>query len=151
MDQTLFRRTARVRIARALALGVALAAGAAGCTTASIEDAAPVAATSFPPPPASGGAAATTAAGGPVAAQALQEEKAPLNTGRFPNLNVTPAKAAEQITAADKEASVAELKAEQKRQATGAASVSPDDEADELRELGSTHADDALKTIEKSN
>lgn len=151
MDQMLFRRKAQVRGALSFALGLALAVGAAGCTTASIEDAAPVAATAFPPTPGSGATVAPVVAEPPVAAQALQEEKAPRDTGRFPNLNVTPNKATEQITAADKEASVAELKAAQKRQAAGVASVSTGDDANELRELGSTHADDALKTIEQSN
>ena len=118
------------------------------CTTASLEDASPVAA--FPPPPVAAPVAKAATNEPPVRAQALQAERGAKDTGAFPNLNITPGKAAEQISNEDKAASIAQLKAVQQRQAAGGPSVTAADEEAELRALGESHARDALKTIEKS-
>lgn len=149
--------------------------GLAGCTTTNIEDVAPVAATveqplpeqtsAIPTPagaptatsatiaPASGVAAAAIpeAAGGPAVAAAggtgAEVQGTGRETGQFPNLNIAPVAAAEQLTAADKNAKLAELEAARKQALRGAAGKPASTNAG-LKKLARTHAADALKEIE---
>lgn len=72
------------------------------------------------------------------------------DTGEFPNLNVTPGTAAEQLTPEEKAASLAELKARQQRVTATAERLKPADEQERLRALGETHGANALKVIEGS-
>lgn len=70
------------------------------------------------------------------------------NTGTFPNLNVPPQVAAEQLTPEQKQAKLGRLDAEKRNQAAGAANARPTVDAAQLKKLGETHAQDALKSIE---
>lgn len=98
---------------------VALALLVAGCASSTIDDAVPAGA------------------------------RGPVNTGTFPNLNVPPQQAAEQMTAAQKSADMAALSAAHKQNAATAAVPSDQTDPTVLRKLAETHAADALKEIEQ--
>jgi hypothetical protein len=101
------------------AVGLALmSATLAGCASATIDDAVPAAA------------------------------DGPRNSGTFPNLNIKPQVATEQITPEEKQAQVASMTAAQQEQAAKASA--PKDTTDPmlLRKIAATHANDALKEIE---
>lgn len=117
------------RIVAAAAMLAALAVG--GCAGVSIEDAVPT--------------SAVPAAAGPVGTG----PSAPRDTGSFPNLNVPPQSAAEQISTEERATTVQSLRDAQASQEAAAASVtaSPDD-TERLRRLGATHAADTLRQIE---
>lgn len=70
------------------------------------------------------------------------------NTGTFPNLNVPPQVAAEQLTPEQKQAKLGQLDTEKRRQAAEGANARPTVDATQLKKLGETHAQDALKSIE---
>lgn len=70
------------------------------------------------------------------------------NTGSFPNLNVPPQVAAEQLTPEQKQTKLGQLSAEQRVQAAQGANVRPTVDAVQLKQIGETHAQDALKSIE---
>lgn len=152
--------------------GVALVAlavtGLSGCTTASLEDAAPTAAvaemalpeqtSAVPtPPPVSGdpvaaipenGTAAVAAATGEMPNDPAGETQGSARqTGQYPNLNIVPTAAAPQLTAAEKNAKLAELEAARK-QAVRGASGKPVSNDTKLKKLAKTHAEQALKQIE---
>jgi hypothetical protein len=99
---------------------VALLAAAAGCTRTNIEDIAPQ-------------------SPGMVG---------PTNTGTFPNLNIPPQQAAEQFTEADRNAKLAQLKAEQEAAEAAARRTAGKPNAAELARLAKTHGSEALKEIE---
>lgn len=101
---------------RAAALAAALALPA--CASATIEDAVPQ----------------STATEGPV------------DTGTYPNLNIIPVAAAEQLTEAERVAKTAELQAVRQRVPAGSATVNSSDP--QLRKIAATHAQDALQQIE---
>lgn len=111
------------RIFQVAGLGLLVASQAAalsGCTTASLEDAAPVA----------------TAAG-------------PRMTGEYPNLNIPPASAATPITVSEKEALKRDLTATRERLGAGASAGDSSAEAARLRLLARTHAQRRLEEIER--
>ncbi|MBX3597158.1 MAG: hypothetical protein KF874_06255 [Rhizobiaceae bacterium] len=69
------------------------------------------------------------------------------NTGNFPNLNIKPATAASQLTQDEADSAIASLKGAQAGQmATGRGAGATASEG-ELRRLGATHSEDALKAI----
>lgn len=70
------------------------------------------------------------------------------NTGSFPNLNVPPAVAAEQLTPEQKEAKLGQLGADKQRQAAAGAKARPTVDPTQLSKIGATHAEEALKSIE---
>lgn len=141
------------------AASVALGLLVSGCSTSSsIDDLAPqpVAAQTLPAP-VQPDAAAVTATEPAVTEQAMlpaERRTSPppvgsvVNTGEFPDLNVTPGAAAEQITPEEKAAALSALKARQQRQQAAAERVRPPDEQERLRQLGQNHGADALKVIE---
>lgn len=126
-----------------------LFAGAlAGCTTASLEDAAPLA--SVPTPTVKPDIQETAA----LADTAIAETAKPAgtagkasDTGAFPNLNVQPAVAAEQLTAEEKAAKIAELEAAKAGQGNKAGASAA--ELAKLKKLAKTHGSEALKKIEE--
>ncbi len=73
----------------------------------------------------------------------------PSNTGTFPNLNVPPSQAAEQLTPAQTQAEVAALQSAQQQHAASAANPSGQTDPAQLKKLAETHAADALKQIEQ--
>jgi hypothetical protein len=73
----------------------------------------------------------------------------PVNTGTFPNLNIPPQQAAEQMTPAEKSADMAALSAAHKQNAAVAAVPSDQTDPALLKKLAQTHAADALKEIEE--
>jgi hypothetical protein len=100
-------------------IGLALMSAAlAGCASATIDDAVPAAA------------------------------DGPRNSGTFPNLNVKPQVATEQITPEEKQAQIAAMTAAQQEQAAKASAGTATTDPVLLRKLAATHADDALKAIE---
>lgn len=70
------------------------------------------------------------------------------NTGTFPNLNVPPQVAAEQLTPEQKQAKLGQLTAEQRSQAAAGANARSTVDPTQLKRLGETHAQDALRSIE---
>ena len=95
-----------------------------GCTTANVEEVVPTA----PPSGLSSGQARVT--------------------GTFPNLNIAPTVAAPQLSDAEKDAKLSELRAAQSSQtAVGEAIAAPDDEA-LLKRLATTHDKKTLSEIE---
>lgn len=139
------RRTAAAVLLMSAALPLA------ACTTASIDDVAPVTAASatapqpLPPPTAPGAAGPALAS---VEDNAVEPVSGPRNTGAYPNLNITPGTAAEQLTPAQKAALLAELRAKQAKAAADVAKARPADQLDALTELGARHGDEVLKQIE---
>ena len=105
---------------------ILLALAGSGCATATIEDAVPVSA-------AQTGEAAPAAASGP---------------GAYPNLNVTPETAADQFTDAQKNAEAERLRATRAQVTGQARQQSVPDRSAELRKLGASHADEAVRIIE---
>jgi len=148
---------------RGVALIAFAAAGLCGCTTASLEDAAPMTATveatlpeqtsAIPTPTPSGASPAAlpdtgvAAAGESVDGTAAEAPRSARTTDQYPNLNIVPTAAAPQLTAADRRAKLAELAAAQK-QAERAASGKPISNDAKLKKLAKTHAQNALKEIE---
>lgn len=75
-------------------------------------------------------------------------ERKGINTGTFPNLNVPPKVAAEQITPEEKAAKLAQLKGEKQHLSAEGATAKPTTNAAELKKLAQSHAQDALQQIE---
>ena len=117
------------------------------CATASIDDAVPVAANTAAQP------AASTAAAQPPTAEPLALESptassgGPVDTGTFPNLNVTPPAAATILTPEETAAKTAEITAA-RNALTAKGGTAPTDEQERLRKLAASHAGDTLKQIE---
>ena len=121
----------------ALCLAVALAS--AGCGTTTIEDAVPTSATSDPAPQAE-----LAQAGAPAAPAAPFARP-----GDYPNLNVVPQPAAEQITPAEKQSDTQRLRTIRSQQAQeGRDAARYRGSAADLRRIARTHAAEALKQIE---
>ncbi|GLS33829.1 hypothetical protein SAMN04488498_12347 [Mesorhizobium albiziae] len=74
--------------------------------------------------------------------------RGPVNTGTFPNLNIPPKQAADQITDDKKAADMAALTAVQRQNAATAAVPAGQTDPAALRKLAATHAADALAEIE---
>lgn len=71
-----------------------------------------------------------------------------VDTGTYPNLNVPPRVAAEQLTAGEQAQDTAELRASQRAAVSSASAPVPNDQA-ELQRLGRNHAEETLAEIEK--
>lgn len=71
----------------------------------------------------------------------------PMNTGTYPNLNVRPDVAAPEISADEKTRLESEIGAAKAAQAPRGRAPLPPQEAERIRNLASTHADDTLKAI----
>ena len=111
-----------------------------GCTTASMDEAAP----------SSGPAAASSLAADGVAGAPPQPSNGPRNTGTFPNLNIPPQAAAEQISAEQKAARFSELNAARSGQKAPPGSAGNEASKLRLRKLAASHATEALEEIEKN-
>lgn len=150
-----------------LLIAVAVAA-LSGCATASLEDAAPTTAAidaTLPeqtvavptPTPLTGGTVSGMSGSAPASLGAATVADAEIpaagnlatasQTGQYPNLNIVPTAAAPQLTAAERNAKLAELAAAQ-RQAVRGASGKPTANEAKLKKLAKTHAQSALKEIE---
>lgn len=108
-----------------------------GCASATIDDAVPTAA--------SPQAAPVQGVSEPV--ETALSSGGPKDTGTYPNLNIKPQAAHEQITPEQKSAEIQGLQSAQAAQAargTGGETTDPE----LLRKLAATHAEDALKQIE---
>lgn len=128
--------TARYRarlFARAFAslCAMPLALLPAACTTAAIEDVAPM--------------AGESAAGAPAAGTGQQSFARP---GDYPNLNVVPTPAATQFTEEEKAERIETLRARRDNLVGQSSARGVRDRSAELRRLGRNHADDALRAIE---
>jgi hypothetical protein len=108
-----------------------------GCSTSSIDDIVPSAAN-----------APTSGQAEPAATAETASSGAPKNTGTFPNLNIPPQVANEQLTPEEKAAQVAALRAAQQEHAATSAAAKDTTDPVLLRKLAVTHAPDALKEIE---
>jgi uncharacterized membrane protein len=75
----------------------------------------------------------------------------PIDTGTYPNLNIPPRTAAEQLSKAERDAAVKELSAARQNQPQVRGTASAANENARLRKIGSTHASDTLKAIESSD
>jgi hypothetical protein len=71
----------------------------------------------------------------------------PMDTGSYPNLNIPPQVAAQQFTDAEKNAKLAQLKADAQAQASKGGAPKVADQA-ALNELAKKHGAEALKQIE---
>jgi hypothetical protein len=71
-----------------------------------------------------------------------------IDTGTFPNLNIPPKVANEQISPEQKAARIAELSAAQQRQSAGGAAGVPGEDPVLLKKIAATHGEDTLKQIE---
>jgi hypothetical protein len=157
-----------LRAWRGVALVALAVAGFSGCTTASLEDAAPtppLSGMTLPeqtsavpaPPPVSGdpvaaipesNTATVAAANGEMPVNPASETQGSARqTGQYPNLNIVPTAAAPQLTAAEKNAKLAELEAARKQALRGASGKPVSNDA-KLKKLAKTHAEQALKQIE---
>lgn len=118
----------------------------AGCATATIEDAVPAGA--LPQTVAETGA--ETAGSHPQAAAPAEAAPAerPPTAGTYPNLNVTPTAAAPQITAQQKSAETADLRAKREALARQDGKTNAGSEERDLRALAKDHGKAALKEIE---
>ena len=97
------------------------------------------------------GTASATGAAAPATAAAI-EAAGPKDTGTFPNLNIPPKVAADQITDAEKTAQTTELRATQQGAATTAAGLGQGmTDPALLRKIAAQHAADALKKIKAQN
>lgn len=72
-----------------------------------------------------------------------------MNTGTFPNLNVPPKPAADQLSGEQTTSDIAALKASGSKNASAASVPSGQADPAALRKLGETHAADTLKSIEQ--
>jgi hypothetical protein len=101
------------------ATGLALMSAAlAGCASATVDNAVPTAA------------------------------DAPRDTGTFPNLNIKPEVATEQISPEEKTAQIEAMQAAREQQAAAGAAGTATTDPVLLRKLAASHASDALKEIE---
>jgi hypothetical protein len=129
-----------------LAAAIAAICLAPGCAT-SAGDAAPAAAAM---PAAQAPAIAATQTTPSVISEVQLSSGEPRNTGAFPNLNIPPQSAAEQISAQQKAARLAQLGAARAgQQPPPGAAGSPASNA-RLRKLASSHAAEALEEIENN-
>lgn len=126
---------------------------ASGCASTSIEDAAPTASASTLPEnaPRPAGAQRGTASA-TDASTAASEAEGPKDTGTFPNLNIPPKVAADQITDDQKAAQTTDLRATQQGAATTAASLGQGmTDPALLRKIAAEHEAEALKKIKAQN
>lgn len=86
--------------------------------------------------------------GGSTIEEAVPVSQGPRDTGSYPNLNIKPQVAAQQFTDAEKNAKLAELKADQARAAASPGATTEAADAKALDKLAASHAGDTLKQIE---
>lgn len=86
--------------------------------------------------------------GGSTIDDAVPVSQGPRDTGSYPNLNIKPQVAAQQFTDAEKDAKLAELKADQARAAASPGATTEAADAKALDKLAASHASDTLKQIE---
>jgi hypothetical protein len=123
---------------------------AAGCASTSIEDTVPTASASAATLPESAPRPAGAQRG--TASAAAAEPAGPKDTGTFPNLNIPPQVAADQITDDEKTAETTDLRATQQGTATTAAGLGQGmTNPTLLRKIAAQHAADALKKIDAQN
>jgi hypothetical protein len=142
MTQRLDRPLFLIAGAMAAAIGIGLLAG---CTSSSLDDAAPAAADASSPQ--TGKARKAGAAETGAALEAEAEAQGPRDTGTFPNLNIRPQAANDQISPEETESEKGALTAAQKRQAASGSGIETTDPA-VLKKLAETHAEDTLKAID---
>jgi len=70
-----------------------------------------------------------------------------VNTGTYPNLNIKPATATTQLSQEERDAAVASLKGASAGQAVAGKGAGTTASEAQLRQLGATHSDEALKEI----
>lgn len=128
-----------------LAAVIAAVCLAPGCATSTTGDAAP---TATPAAQAPAIAAAEPTPGTVTEVQLSSGE--PKNTGTFPNLNIPPQSAAPQISAEQKAARLAELKAARTSQTPPPGSADTSASKARLKKLASSHAAEALEEIENN-
>lgn len=139
-----------MRAALAAALGIAPGGLLSGCASTNIEDAfpaapAPQAQTATAPLPAAGPATQSAV----VASAPAQPARGAKDTGTYPNLNIRPQAANQQISDEEKAAQIGSLTAAQQDHAAKlASSAKGSTDPALLRKLAKTHADETLKTIE---
>ena len=125
---------------------------ASGCASTSIEDAAPTASASTLPENAPRPAGAQRGTASATDAAVAIEAEGPKDTGTFPNLNIPPKVAADQITDDQKTAQTTDLRATQQGAATTAAGLGQGmTDPALLRKIAAQHAADALKKIKAQN
>jgi hypothetical protein len=134
LDRLSFSRSAAVAM---IGFGM-LSAALAGCASTTMGNVVPT--------PKASGQVGTASSQSAAANPALSG--APRNTGTYPNLNIPPKAAADQISPDEKTADTAALQAAQQAKAALAAGEAPTDPA-LLRKLAETHSADALKEIEE--
>jgi hypothetical protein len=124
---------------------VALTMALAGCTTANLADAAPEAAVQ--PQPATVATQSAESGAAPEPVQPADTGPAFSAPGTYPNLNIIPKPAATQITSRQKSETTSALR-EKRAQVAAQGRGSTGDSSAELRRLGRSHADEALREIE---
>ncbi|WP_353641255.1 hypothetical protein [Mesorhizobium sp. WSM2239] len=129
-----------------LAAAIAAICLAPGCATSTTGDAAPTAAMPAAQAPAIAAAETTPS----VVSEVQLSSGAPRNTGTFPNLNIPPQAAAKQISAQQKAARLAELRAARTGQTAPPGSAGTSASKARLKKLASSHATEALKEIENN-
>jgi hypothetical protein len=130
-----------------LAAVIAAVCLAPGCATSTTGDAAPTAAAT---PTAQAPAIAATETTPATISEVQLSSGEPRDTGTFPNLNIPPQSAAEQISAQQKAARLAELKAAQSGQKAPPGSAGTSASKARLKKLAASHATEALEQIEKN-
>jgi hypothetical protein len=130
-------------VAAAVAFGML-----SGCTTATIEDVVPTASNQQSKSTSSPQVGQATVTNAAAKAEANAQPTGPVDTGTYPNLNIKPQVAGDQITADEKAAATDSLRAAQKEHVAEAATAGKDTTNPALlRKLAKTHADDTLKEI----
>jgi hypothetical protein len=119
---------------------MALAMALAGCTTTNLADAVPEAALQ----PQSVAVETETPESGVAPADTVPAFSEP---GTYPNLNVIPKPAAAQITSRQRSETTSELREKRAQVAAQGRGSAPSSSA-ELRRLGRSHAEEALREIE---
>jgi hypothetical protein len=116
---------------------------APGCATSTTGDATPTAASQAP-------AIAETDPTPATVTEVQLSSGEPKNTGTFPNLNIPPQSAAPQISAQQKAARLAELRAARSGQTAPPGSTDTSASTARLKKLASSHAVEALEEIENN-
>jgi hypothetical protein len=94
-------------------------------------------------------ALALSACAAPQADRGVSASTASVGSGTYPNLNVPLQPAAAQITPEERAATADELRARRDGLAPAAATP-PESSAAQLRQIGSTHAEGAIRRIERN-
>jgi hypothetical protein len=131
-----------------LAAVIAAVCLAPGCATSTTGDAVPTAAAT--PAGQTTPAIAAAEPTPPTVTEVQLSSGEPKNTGTFPNLNIPPQSAAQQISAQQKAARLAELRAARSGQTAPPGAAGTIASKARLKKLASSHAAEALKEIENN-